>query len=390
MGYLGKVAFAWKFGLNDLPQTVYEPTVWGRAVVKAVGDLGNVTRVKTTPDEWTMLATTLDGKVWALNNVDNTGQYVRQAKPLYQIPLGWTPGSENGMTGLAISYDFVLDHYVFISYAKKVGATGRNYIDRLELERIGDAWAVKNVRNIFVGNTPVVGAHQIQGMIAIPVEDQLHIMFTVGEGYMPEHAQDLRYEAGKIMLVKADGGDPLGIRPYPDHPRIQAVGIRNAYDLARNEVTNWIYVDDNGPDANDRIIYAPLLDPTKEFDFGWDGTDASMLHPKVDGKPADELVVHVWPTTVSPAGMATDTLGRLYVTTFSASKYPYKEIWMGEVKNNKAKMTKIVSRRADAAGGNLIGVNVSNQTGNVWFADFSDGALYVLGRSWELLRVLGR
>src|SRR5262245_50251404 len=104
LGWLGKIVFETKFGLGNLPEAVYEPTVWGRSVVSAMDGLPTVTRVKLTPDEWTMFATTLDGRLWVMNNVDNAGRYVRQEAPIYAVNTGWTQGSENGMTGLAVSY----------------------------------------------------------------------------------------------------------------------------------------------------------------------------------------------------------------------------------------------------------------------------------------------
>lgn len=390
LGWVGKNLFEAKFGLNALPEARYVSTVYGRDVVQAAEGLPGLTRVKITPDEWTMFATTLDGKVWVLNNVNNEGRYVLQEEPIYSVPIGFKAEEENGMTGLAVSYDFILDHNVFVSYVKKVGNEGRNFIDRLTLEQADGKWRVKNVRNIFVGNVPVLGAHQIQGMITLPVEDKLHVMFTVGDAYTAEYAKDVTKEAGKIMLIQADGTNPLGDRPFPAHPKIQATGIRNAYDLGRNELNDWFYLTINGPEANDVIMYAPLLDATKQIDFGWDGTAASMLKPTANGEPANFLV-YKWDTTVAPTDLVVDSLGRFFLNIYASNRYPSEEVWMGEMgRNGRLKMTKVAVRKESEEDGHTIGLAISNLTGNIWFGDIRDGALYVLGRTWELIRVLGK
>src|ERR1044072_8854229 len=76
IGWAGKLLFEAKFGLTQLPEAAYASTVFGRDVVQSATGLPGVTRIKITPDEWTMFATTLDGKLWVLNNVNNEGKYV--------------------------------------------------------------------------------------------------------------------------------------------------------------------------------------------------------------------------------------------------------------------------------------------------------------------------
>lgn len=389
LGWLGKNLFEAKFGLGQLPEAKYVSAVHGRDVVQAAEGLPGLTRLKITPDEWTMFATTIDGKVWVLNNVNNEGRYVLQPEPIYSVATGFELGEENGMTGLAVSYDFILDHYVFVSYTKREGQEGRNRIDRLTLEQADGKWRVKEVKNIFVGNVPVLGAHQIQGMIVLPVEDKVHLMFTVGDAFVPEHAKDLSKEAGKVMMIQTDGSNPLGERPYPNYPKIQATGVRNAYDLARNELNNWIYLSNNGPEANDVIAYAPLLDADNKIDFGWDGKAESMLTPTMNGEAAPQLIIKSWDVTVSPTDIAVDSLGRFFVNIYSTTRNPNKEVWMGEMNSkNKWKMTKVANRRFSEEGGGTLGLAISNLTGNIWFGDTQDGALYVLGRTWELIRLL--
>lgn len=388
-----KLGFEAKFGLNKLPEAPYVSSVIGRDVVGAVGGLSGVTRIKLTPDEWSMFVTTLDGKIWALKNLDingtdNGGKYVLQEKPIYQVNTGFEVGEENGMTGLAVSYDFNLDHYIFVSYAKKVGSQGKNFIDRLKVNDDDGVWKVIETKNIFVGNTPVLGAHQIQGMITLPIEDKLHVMFGIGEGFHPEYAGDPEREAGKILLVQADGSNPLGQRPFVGYPRVQAMGLRNPYDLARDEERGIFYITDNGPDVNDRVIQAPLLSGER-FDFGWNGEGGSMLAVKRDNVVDEKLLAYTWKVTVAPTDVVVDSLGRFYVNVYATERHDSEEVLMGEWgRNGKLRMQTIAVKKEGEPDSHLLGLAISGQTGNIWFGDPVDGVIYVLGRPWELVRVI--
>lgn len=388
-----KLGFEVKFGLGGLPDAPYISTVMGRDVVGAVGGLSGVTRIKLTPDEWSMFVTTLDGKVWALKNLDiagtdNGGKYVLQEEPIYQVDTGFEVGEENGMTGLAISYDFNLDHYIFVSYVKRVGSEGRNFIDRLKVSDDGGEWRVVEKKNIFTGNTPVLGAHQIQGMITLPIEDKLHVMFGVGEAFHPEYSGDLAKEAGKILLIQADGSDPLGERPFAGYPRVQAIGLRNPYDLARDEERGVFYITDNGPDVNDRVIRAPLLSGER-FDFGWNGEGGSMLAVKRDNNVDPSLLAYTWKVTVAPTDIVVDSLGRFYVNVYATERHDSEEILMGEWdRNGKLDIQTIAKKKESEPNSHLLGLTISGQTGNIWFGDPVDGVIYVFGRAWELVRVI--
>ncbi len=372
-------------------EQAYVSNVSLRDIAMVSSTVPKVTRIKLSPDERYMFVASLDGTLRVLVR-NEAGKYVMQPTPLHFLNLGWAEGAENGLTGIIVSYAFPTSQYVFLTYAQKLpNGQGENQVLRLIIEEKEDGEVVAtNPTVIFRGNTPVAGAHQIQGGISVRVEDKPHLLFAMGDAYHAEYARDLSREAGKLMLITEDGDNPLGSRPYPLFPKIQAIGIRNAYDIAKDPAKDYVVFTDNGPEANDRLIRGPILDGTKQFDFGWNGKPESLIDDVSVGGREDEPVpnplVHVWKTTVAPTDVVVDSLSRIYVNIFSSSNYPNKEIMMGEVRDGKFSLTPIVTRSQKAEGGNLLGLTLS-ENGNFYFGDFFDGKVYVLGRLWEIGRV---
>ena len=382
--YGGYFALSGWLGLSGVELArEYTTDVFARRVAKVADDLPGITRVKLTPDEKWLLATTIDGKVWGFAN-DN-GRYVRQETPVWQIDTGWDVGQGNGMTGLVASYDFEFDKTIFVSLAaRQSGERGENQIWRVELEEVEGRLQTKTANVIFRGNTSVLGTHQIHGMTTIPVEDSQHILFAIGDGGVPEHARNLEREAGKIMLIQIDGSNPLGARPYPRYPRIQAIGIRDVYDVSVYLPTAEVYFADRGPEVNDRVIIAPLFS-TRQFDFGWDGEPGSMLKVLENGEAKSQYIVQSWDAAVAPVDIVADSLGRFILNIFSTTTHPRAEVALGEKVDEQWELT-TVAERAEGIG-NILGIALSFQTGTIYFGDPSEGAIYGLGRPWEIKRL---
>ena len=377
------VVVAWLAGrMTTAPafigDSAYQSLVSARTVSRVADNLGPVTRIKLTPDELLMFVTNLNGEVFVL--AKDGDQYIKQDTPVYKVRTGFVLGEENGMTGLVVSQNFSVNHYIFLTYAQREGSVGRNRILRLTVEKQGEVYVGTEPKVIFTGNTPVLGAHQIQGGVSVMIESQPHLLFAVGEAYHPGYAQDLGREAGKLMLITEDGDNPYGARPWPQYPKLQAIGIRNVYDLSVDPQTNWLYFTDNGPDSNDTIIHAPVLDGTRQFDFNWHNNADDLLNPLENGQPHPEYVVYHWPVTVAPTDIAADNIGRFYFNIFSSVREPQKELVMGKLNGQGiAALQTIANRRPDVAGGNLLGLALSDN-GSIYFGDFLDGAIYRFGR----------
>lgn len=356
----------------------YEPLVPSARVVDVAGDMGAITRVKLTPDNQLMLVATLTGDVWALTK-DSTG-WVRQERPFYQLDHGMDTAGENGLTGLIVSSDYARTQSIFLTYTQKQpSGRGQNQILRLKVVRQDDAYVGMEPVIIFRGNTPVLGAHQIQGGDGLMIEDKPHLLFAVGEGYQEHHARDITKEAGKLILIQEDGSSPLGMRPYPEFPKIQAIGIRNVYDVVVDPVNkDWVYLTHNGPSANDLIMHVPVLDG-RQYDFNWqnENNPASLLKPTVDGIEAMEYVIRVWEVTLSPTDILADRSGAVYFNIFGSSRYEGREVVKGELRNGQWQWQVVARRKAGLDGGGLLGL-ARGADGVLYFGDLYDGVVYGL------------
>ncbi len=361
------------------PAAEYEARLPNWRVGKIADNLGPITRLKLSPDGQLLFAATLTGKVWVLRRED--GQWQKQAKVFYEIKPGFTPGVENGLTGLILSSEFATNRQLFLLYARK-GPTSRenqNQILRLTVgEKDGELIGV-NPTVIYSGLTPTAVSHQIQGGISLKIEGKPHLLFSVGDTYFnPQYAKDLTKEAGKLILIQEDGSDPLGARPYPLFPKIQAVGLRNSYDLALDPTNNWIYLSGNGPEINDTIAYVPLLDPSLKFDFNWSGDGQTLTQPLVNNQPRPEYIIKHWETTVAPVDIASYQPGQFILNVFSTDRYPKKEIILGTHRGTQeATLQTLASRKEGIDGGNPLGLAVGSEK-ELYFGDFYDGAIYLL------------
>jgi len=354
----------------------YAATQSDRQVVKLGDGLGAVTRVKLTPDEQVMLVTNLAGDLFAFLRTQSG--WVKQEELVYHVDHGMSLAGENGMTGLIISSQYRQNQNIFLTYTQRQSSgRGENTVLRLTLEQREGKYIGTNPMVVFRGNTQVLGAHQIQGGTGVVIEGKPHLLFAIGEGYQERYARELQREAGKLILIQEDGSNPLGQRPYPEFPRLQAIGIRNVYDITLDpKHSDWVYFTQNGPSANDVVIHAPVLDGG-QYDFNWQNENrpADLLTPLRNGAVMSEYVIRTWTVTVSPNDIAVDSDGKVYVTIFSSARYPHSELVMGEWSGQEWKWQVVAERKPGAEGGNALGLTLA-RGGVGYFGDLRDGAVY--------------
>ena len=189
------------FGVGQVEDNApFKSQVEGMAVRQIDTDTAFVTRIKITPDDRLMLATTLDGKVYVFEK--KWGRYVRQSQPFYELETGYDflSGDENGLTGLIISGDYASNKQIFLLYARKIEGKGKSQIMRLTAFRDENGDLVGSTPEVvFEGNVNANGAHQIQGGISFKREGKNHLLFAIGESYIPSYARQVGKEAGKTI-----------------------------------------------------------------------------------------------------------------------------------------------------------------------------------------------
>ena len=388
----------------------YEEVQPGTFKINVLTDqLGTITRIKISPDGEMMLVSDLAGTVWVFRKeqnsegiVENDGNFVKQEKPFYKIETGFTGfPNENGLTGIAFGADFSDSKDIFLLYAIDLGKDGaKNRITRISYEEDGSG-------NL-VGTDPVnvfAGAHQIQNGLGVMIQGKPHLLFSLGENYNPPDSKDLTKEAGKIMLIQRDGSDPVGTRPFSGHPKICTKGIRNVYgfDIDLNDPELRVAFLDNGPNLNDRLGYAKLIDPDGElaggYDFNWDGEDdpITKVVPDINVQSSPNSLLHIWDQTVSPDEVifypgkgtipASDdktsyALVLLFGQTGTSDNEKGKEILLAKIDRSsfqpKVSFTTLIHRsdKATEFAGNPLGLAYDPVTLKIYFGDLVEGRIY--------------
>ena len=363
---------------QPVAKEAYKADQPGWQIGKVADGLGPITRLQLTPDGQVMFVAAVDGTVRALRR-QNDRQFELQSEPVYKIDHGFAAGVENGLTGLIVSAEYAQNRNIFLLYAQNTNSgEGESRILKLRVDDRNGKIIAANPQIIFRGNVKVAGAHQIQGGQSLIIEGKPHLLFGIGEAYHAEYASDLTKEAGKILLLQETGANPLGLRPYPNYPRVQAMGIRNAYGLAIDSADQSVVITDNGPDSNDRILDGDILNGAKQFDFNWHGDAATLLQPMENGVVNAGLVAESWDPTVAPTEIKLLKDREFVFNIFSTVHHPTAQVmrgWFGQ--DGKFRTQSLASHREGQEKGKLLGLAASS-TGTIYFGDMLSGTIYYL------------
>ncbi|MBT4942186.1 MAG: hypothetical protein HON29_04040 [Candidatus Magasanikbacteria bacterium] len=367
------------------------------------------TRVVLAPDSAHLLVTQLTGEVLALSRDNGVWNNTPRLVGKIETSVPGFPPEELGLVGMVFASDYEDTGNVFFLYTYKNSDGGvENRVSIVSLkERFGSLVFATEPQKIFTANVPGNFSHQITDGIGVEVEGKSHLLFLIGEGFDATRAQDLALEGGKVMLIQVDGSNPLGMRPYPKHPKIQAVGIRNAYTMAQNQydTRKRVLIGDTGPDTNDRIMYAPLFLENRisgtPLNLSWDGSVDSLKRAIRDPfeTAIKDIVLTRLPKTETFVGLSVhpgggvippstakeqSVLALVFGKTGSKKNSPGKALWLGQLKQvshqPKITFTPIIIRSPEVEGsiGNPIGLTVDSQTGDIFFADILEGRVYVV------------
>lgn len=377
-------------------------------------NLGQISRLRMSPDGTTLLVGTLAENIYAFRK--QNGVFVKQEKPFFnpKTNLPGFPPEESGLSGIVFGADFEMSKDLFLLHAARTGQTEdgdeilKNRITRLRVVEHADGIYGEDPMLIFEGNVSSQPSHQIQGGTALVIQGKAHLMFNVGDTIDAQKSHDLSKDAGKVMLIQRDGSNPLGPRPYPESPNVQAVGLRNAYDIVMNpyDPEHRFAIGDTGTDRFDRLLYGKLIDMTGETngapDLKWDGTNESLEKPVPDvNLPwSPEMVLHRWDPTQTvndivfyPGGVggipasndrASYALLAIWGKTGSTELAPGKEILLatftglGSGAQPVATLSPFIVRAEAGRGkiGHPLGVAVDPTTKTIFFGDILEGNLY--------------
>lgn len=161
------------------------------------------------------------------------------------IPKTGTAGSEQGLLGIAIDPNFLVNRFVYVFYTRTSGIV-ENVVARLqEVGGVGTGLTVLSP----VGGIASISIHN-GGRLVFGKDGKLYI--GTGDRSSSATAQDLNDLHGKILRMNTDGSVPSD-NPFGGASLVYSYGHRNQYGLTVHPVTGDIFQTENGQNTTDEI-----------------------------------------------------------------------------------------------------------------------------------------
>lgn len=207
---------------------------------------------------------TRDGRIFLTEregNIRLIENGVLQDSPIYTFEPPFTAQGEGGLMGLVLDPDFENNGYFYVMYTyrdnggeingaipnmpgnpESGNSSLYNRVVRMHYDREGT-----REDKVLLDRIPGGVAHN-GGRLGIGPDGKLYA--TVGDGGVPELAQDRNSLAGKIVRMELDGSVPAD-NPFPDS-YVYALGLRNSQGITWDE-NGILYASEHGNIAHDEI-----------------------------------------------------------------------------------------------------------------------------------------
>ena len=184
-----------------------------------------------------------------------------------------TPGSEEGLLGLAFHPDYTKNGYFYLNYVNKNDSSIVSRFSVTNNPNIAD----KDTEKIILGLPQPYGNHNGGHLAFGPMDGMLYIGFGDGGkwGDPYNNAQDLNSLLGAILRINVDKGDPYSIpndNPFINErskrAEIFCYGLRNPWRFSFDRETNDLLIGDVGQNLWEEVNW---LSWKESFgaNFGW-------------------------------------------------------------------------------------------------------------------------
>ena len=184
-----------------------------------------------------------------------------------------TPGSEEGLLGLAFHPDYTKNGYFYLNYVNKNDSSIVSRFSVTNNPNIAD----KDTEKIILGLPQPYGNHNGGHLAFGPMDGMLYIGFGDGGkwGDPYNNAQDLNSLLGAILRIDVDRGDPYSIpndNPFINErskrAEIFCYGLRNPWRFSFDRKTNDLLIGDVGQNLWEEVNW---LSWEESFgaNFGW-------------------------------------------------------------------------------------------------------------------------
>ncbi len=189
--------------------------------------------------------------------------------PVAGIPEVWAVG-EGGLLDVALDPDFAANGWVYLSHSHRLpkDSVVRSPLGMTRLVRgriKNHRWTDEEILFEAAPETYLPANNHFGGRITFDQTD--HLLFSIGDRAMLEHAQDLNLPNGKVHRLRRDGSIP-GDNPFHSNPKIlqtiYTYGHRNPQGLTLHEASGTIWETEHGPLGGDELN---ILRPGNNY--GW-------------------------------------------------------------------------------------------------------------------------
>jgi glucose/arabinose dehydrogenase len=156
---------------------------------------------------------------------------------------------DGGLLDVIVHPDFSRNRWLYFAYSERTDSGNAAIVERARLDgnRLVDRQRLLAVHP-YLDNVNQFGARLVL--------DHRYLYIAVGERDVPELAQDLSSDAGKILRLREDGSIP-GDNPFVGRagvrPEIWSLGHRNPHGLAIEPRTGLLWEHEHGPRGGDEI-----------------------------------------------------------------------------------------------------------------------------------------
>ncbi len=216
-----------------------------------------------------------------------------------------TPGSEEGLLGLAFHPEYKENGYFYVNY---VDRNDTSVVSRFSVTQHPDT-ADKNSEKILLKLAQPFGNHNGGHLAFGPRDGMLYIGFGDGGkwGDPYDNAQNLNTLLGAILRIDVNSGDPYSIpvdNPFigqkDKRPEIFCYGLRNPWRFSFDRETNDLIIGDVGQNLWEEISWT-TWDVSKGANYGWRTMEANHCYNPEEFCDTTGLVmpVHEYPNNAA-------------------------------------------------------------------------------------------
>ncbi len=295
-------------------------------------------------------------------------------------PSVFSPGSEQGLLGLAFSPNYATDGFFYVNYTNKTGQ-GNSVIARYHVSSNPDSADAASEQILLTIPQPY--SNHNGGCLKFGNDGYLYCGFGDGgaSGDPENRAQNTDSLLGKILRIDVSGGAGYTIPPTNPFavsggaPEIWAYGVRNPWRFSFDRLTHDLWIGDVGQNTYEEIDFQSASSSGGE-NYGWRCYEGNTPFNTIGCLPVGSYVppVHVYSHTA--ANGCSVTGGFVY----RGSDYPdlsgyyfYSDYCAGKIYALSSTFTPSIA--GTFAGQNFVTFG-ENADGEIYVASQSNGTVY--------------